>query len=662
MNDSFFPAIPPGLQNVNSIHGGLNKMKKSLVLFLSVFLSVSFALADEKKHEKNEKEKEIVLPMITESVTVEAKVPKELPFAATAELKLPRIEPIKAKDLAEILPSAPGAYVSTGAKNEWGVKLRGLGTNRITLLYDGIPVYEPYYNSFDLKAIAADQIESVKVVKGASSVLYGPNAMGGIIDVLSKRPADNQFTLRLDYGTRQTYGAYASGAWRGRNLLFTGSASREGSDGFNWVNGGTTEPRKNSDYERTSLGGKLYFYPGHGSEILAEVNYFQSEYGIPTATDFYKKQYWRFRDWQRFMANLGGSFPVLNGGYVKARLYYVKHYNILDAYKNDQFSTLQWESTFDNYALGAFVLGMVPLGGKHQLHASASYRDDDVSTQSAINAPWEHYEHKTLSFGVEDRFRLSEKVELMAGVSLDHLNKQDGENKVTLNPLLGVKFNPNAWTDLHLTLSQKSRFPSMKNLYSLPANGGNPDLRDEIGTNVELGATYDRGWFFSGAVFHNRIRDMIESRINADFIKQNINVARAIITGFELEVRKAFGPFSASASYTYLDTENEETGDRLDLIPASQLNASLRFHRAKLFSLTLWGLFASDSIYHANTGIVAVDPYAVLNAVLERAFGPVSVYLKAENLLNNEYWSEPGWPMRARTLTLGARIFMEKKN
>ena len=467
MNDSFFPAVPPGLQNVNSIHGGLNKMKKSLALLLSVFLSVSFALADEKKHEKNEKEKEIVLPMVTESVTVEAKVPKELPFAATAELKLPRIEPIKPKDLAEILPSAPGAYVSTGAKNEWGVKLRGLGTNRITLLYDGIPVYEPYYNSFDLKAIAADQIESVKVVKGASSVLYGPNAMGGIIDVLSKRPADNQFTLRLDYGTRQTYGVYASGAWRGRNLLFTGSASREGSDGFNWVNGGDdrTAPEQRLRAHRPGRQALFLPWPRQPRSWPRSTTSSQNT-ASPRRPSIYKKQYWRFRDWQRFMANLGGSFPVLNGGYVKARLYYVKHYNILDAYKNDQFSTLQWESTFDNYALGAFVLGMVPLGGKHQLHASASYRDDDVSTQSAVGAPWEHYEHKTLSFGVEDRFRLSEKVELMAGASLDHLNKQDGENKVTLNPLLGVKFNPNDWTDLHLTLSQKSRFPSMKNLYS----------------------------------------------------------------------------------------------------------------------------------------------------------------------------------------------------
>ncbi len=634
-------------------------MKKLILLCLGLVLLGFFLAAGDVDEKKKDGEKDVVLPMITESVTVEATVPRELPYAATTELKLPRIEPIKAKDLTEILPSAPGAYVSTGSKNEWGVKLRGLGSNRITLLYDGIPVYEPYYNSFDLKSIAADQIESVKVVKGASSVLYGPNAMGGIVDVLSKRPADDQFSLRLDYGTRKTYGAYASGALRGRNLLFTASASREGSDGFNWVDAGSTEPRQNSDYERLSLGGKLYYYPGGGSEIMAEVTYYQSEYGIPTATDYYKKQYWRFRDWQRFMANLGGSFPVLDGGYVKARMYYVKHYNVLDAYRNDQFSQLTWESTYDNFALGAFVLGMAPLGDRHELHASLSFRDDDVSQQGDAGDPWEHYEHKTLSFGVEDRFRVSDKVELMAGASLDHLNKQNGENKTTLNPILGVKYNPNRWTDLRAAFSQKSRFPSMRNLYSLPENGGNPDLRDEIGTNLELGFTYDRNWFFSGAVFQNRIRDMIESRINADFVKQYLNVARARITGFELEARKAFGPVSLAASYTWLDTENEETGDDLDLIPASQLNASLRFHRPELLSLTVWLLYASDSIYHSGTGIVDVAPYAVVNAVLERAFGPVSVYLKAENLLNNEYWSEPGWPMKARTLTFGARFFLE---
>jgi iron complex outermembrane receptor protein len=636
-------------------------MKKKIILVLCLFVFAFFTFAEDKNAEKKEKAKEAALPMITESVTVEAKVPKDLPYAATTELKSRNFELFKPKDLTEILANAPGTYVSSGAKSEWGVKLRGLGTNRITLLYDGIPVYEPYYNSFDVKAFTADQVDSIKVVKGASSILYGPNTMGGIVDVLSKRPATDQFMLRLDYGTRETYGVYANGALRGKNVLFTGSAFREASDGFNWVNAGETELRLNSNYERTNLGGKLYFYPGGNAEIMAEVNYYQSEYGIPTATEFYKKQYWRFKDWQRLITNLGGSFPILDGGYVKARLYYVKHYNVLDAYKNDQFSTLQWESTYDNYALGAFVLGMVPLGEKNQLQGSITYRDDDVSTQSDLNMPWEYYKHKTLSLGLEDHFRVSEKVEFMAGASLDHLKKQNGENKTTLNPILGVKFNPSEWTDLHLTLAQKSHFPSMKNLYSSPENGGNPDLRDEIGTNVEFGFTYDRDWFLSGAVFYNIIRDMIESRINAEFIKQNINVARAKIKGFELEARKAFGLFSIAASYTYLDTLNEESGDRLDLIPASQLTASLRFYRSDLFSLTFWGVYASDSIYHSGSGVVTVDPYAIVNATLERGFGRFNLYLKVENLLNNEYWSEPGWPMKARTITVGTRFFIEDK-
>ena len=113
--------------------------------------------------------------------------------------------------------------------------------------------------------------------------------------------------------------------------------------------------------------------------------------------------------------------------------------------------------------------------------------------------------------------------------------------------------------------------------------------------------------------------------------------------GGELEARKTFGLFPSPPA-TPSDTRNEESGDRLDLIPAQQLNASVRFYRASLFSLTLWGIAASDSIYHSASGIVTVAPYAVINAALERSLGKFNVYLKVENLLNNEYWTEPGWP------------------
>ena len=105
-------------------------MKKFFVLVMCLSLLGFFLAAEEKEPEKKDKEKEVALPMITESVTVEAKVPRDLPYAATSELKAEKIELLKPRDLSDVLSYTPGTYVSTGAKNEWGVKLRGLGTNR----------------------------------------------------------------------------------------------------------------------------------------------------------------------------------------------------------------------------------------------------------------------------------------------------------------------------------------------------------------------------------------------------------------------------------------------------------------------------------------------------------------------------------------------------
>ncbi len=633
---------------------------KPWLYFVPLCLSLALPVrAQDQGNPKNDPNQDEKIRIKTETITVEAKLPKDLPYSSTSEIRSLEFELFKPRSMTDVLSFTSGTYVSTGNKGEWGVKIRGLGTSRITLLYDGIPVYEPYYNSFDLKSIPAEQVESVKVVKGASSVLYGANTLGGIVDVVTRRPESNQFSLRTDYGTRNTYGLYADGGVRGDKVLFTGSVFREGSDGFNIVKNGNAELRPNTDYRRDNVAGKFFYYPGGGSELMAEVNYYQAEYGIPTATSFYRANYWRFKDWQRLVTNLGGSFPILNRGYLKTRFYYVRHYNVLDAYTSSAMTTRQWESTFDNYALGAYALAMMPLGDKNDLNASLSFRDDNVSTQSDLNMPWENYNHKTFSFGVEDHFRIVDKLALMAGASLDHLSKQNGENKTTLNPLTGVKFNPRPYVDLHLTLSQKSRFPSMKDLYSQPVNGGNPDLRDEKGRNVEFGATYEKAFMFSAAVFHNRIRDMIESRIDSQGNRQNVNVAEATIKGFELEASKALGPITLTGNYTYLNTMNQTTGDRLDLIPSSQFNAVVHYFDPRYFSATFWTICASNAIAHGSRENVIIDSYTVSNVALERELYKFDIYFKVENLLNREYLTEPGYPMRARTFTVGLRFALE---
>ena len=79
--------------------------------------------------------------------------------------------------------------VTFGDKDTYTLKLRGVGANRIALLVDGVPVYEPYFGTFDLKTVSAGGIDTIQVTKGPSSVLYGPNTLGGLVNVITKRPA-----------------------------------------------------------------------------------------------------------------------------------------------------------------------------------------------------------------------------------------------------------------------------------------------------------------------------------------------------------------------------------------------------------------------------------------------------------------------------------------
>lgn len=626
----------------------------SLLILLGL-VSPFVCLADDDPQEK----KDETLPVITESITVEGTMPKERPYSSTNLFDTPKLDFTHARDLTEVLAYVPGTTVSVGSKNEWGLKIRGLDPSRTTLLFDGIPVYEPYYNSYDLKTFTAEDIDSIQVVKGASSVLYGPNALGGIVDILSRRPNPPQFSLRAGYGDNDTWSVGGRGSLRlSRNVSILAGVNHESSDGYDTRQDGRDVERFNSDYDRTNLLGKVYFYPGKGIEILGEVNYFTTEYGVPPSTTAAKPNYWRFKDWYRLSFNLGGTAPLLGDGQLKARLYYVKYYNVLDAYKTAALdpNKLNWESTYDNHSLGAFLLGAKPLTEHHELQFSATMRFDKVKSQSALNKPWTDIQQNTLSIGLEDRISLGARWGVNAGFSVDYLDKEkaQGNDKTRLNPIVGVMFHPVEALDLRLTLSQKSRFPSMKNLYS--STYGNPDLREERGTNYEFGFSWKRGVRIDGAAFYNRITDMIDKFNLPDgtFIYKNTKEAR--IAGFEVEAQKQWGFLSLSASYTYLNARSHSDDRPLDLVPKSQVSLYASLAPRRLARLTLWGTAVTKSWYYSGNKETEVPGYVLANASLEREIGPVVVFVKADNLFNKEYVTEPGFPMRGRTLSAGFRL------
>jgi iron complex outermembrane receptor protein len=625
--------------------------QKMFVIFFTIILflfSISLFAKGNKKKKK-----------ITEEIIVTVKAPQETPLAPSSLIGEAKVKTVVPKNLTELLNYSSGVYVSTGGKGESSVKIRGLSNKRTLLLFDGIPLYEPYFNSYSINLIPAEQIKEIKIIKGPSSVLYGPNTLGGVINVITKRIEKNYFSMNLQTAPEKTYYLAGSGGLIFNRFSFIGNMIYDKSDGFSYYENGEKKLRENSDYERKNFIGKLFYYPNENSEILTEVFWTKSNYGLPIATEIYKKRFWRFGDWERFQFNIGGSFNIFNTSSLKIRNYYIKHYNVLDAYKSSDYKNKKWSSTFNNYSLGSFLLSTFNLNDKNKLRFSLNLRKDNVKTQSDIGKPYKSVEQSLYSLGVEEHFKLSRKIKIIGGIGFDYLNKKTGENKSALNPIFGIKYNPVNYLEFNISYSNKTRFPAMKSLYS--TKGGNPNLHTEIGKNLEFNFSYTKRFRFSGAFFYNKIDDMITSIRLASGYHQYQNIGKAEIKGLELEFGKNFSLFNISLNFTYLNTKNTDTGNKLDLIPDRQFNFMIDSRKYYGFTLSFWGVFASMSQTTFKDNILNIPSYSLLNFSLKKEVNGIIIYLKGENLLNKEYYTEPGYPMKGRTISFGIKIKIGEK-
>ncbi len=110
-----------------------------------------------------------------------------------------------AETAADALKMLPGVDVQTGGKGQSYVSIRGFEQSDLKVLIDGVPVYEQYYRSLDLSQIPVDSIAKVTVTKGASSVLYGANTMGGVINIITKRGTEKPTTdINASFGDYET--------------------------------------------------------------------------------------------------------------------------------------------------------------------------------------------------------------------------------------------------------------------------------------------------------------------------------------------------------------------------------------------------------------------------------------------------------------------------
>jgi outer membrane cobalamin receptor len=635
---------------------------KFILVFMFLFsLSASFCLvqAQEEKSQE-EKKKEEKTPVITEEILVVGEAPKDRPVSSITVLDETQIEQIKPLDLSEAIRYAPGVTVTFGDKSVYTLKLRGVDSRRIALLVDGIPVYEPYYSTFDLKTVSVDGIDSLKLTKGPSSVLYGPNTLGGIVNVVTQRPTGKPtLSLHASYGELNTRNLGLRSGFQLNQWAFSGSLQYQDSDGYYIPNkeAGERLERINTDYKRANLNGKIYFNPSNNTEIILNAGIHLSDYGMPPDIVASRPRYWRFKKWNRYSFNAGGYTALSEKSIIRYRAFYVQHDNVLDMFADSKLTQMRFESTFDNSTYGLFGLADISTSRSNKLKFSLSFQRDIARAQDDAGAPWNEYDQGTFSLGLEDHFTFADNWVLVAGLSLDYLNKYTGENTSRFNPLVGIKYTPLPQLDLHFSFSQKSRFPSMRSMYS--DSSGNPDLLSETGTIWELGFTYNEHFLLSGAAFLTRFKDLIDSvRLpEYDFERIYFNIGRARIDGFELQLQKAFQKGALTLNYTFLDHWNESDDQPLTVISKHNLNFDFQVFPVPDFRITLLGLLASSSSWlNIDTNeLQEIPSYFNLDVVAAYQWNRVELFLKVTNLFDKFIYTELGFPWRGRYFELGFR-------
>ena len=635
---------------------------KFIFFFLfSFILSASFYFvhAQEEKPQE-EKKKEEKTSVITEEILVVGEAPKDRPVSSVTVLDETQIEQIKPLDLSEAIRYAPGVSVTFGDKSVYTLKLRGVDSRRIALLVDGIPVYEPYYSTFDLKTVSADGIDSLKLTRGPSSVLYGPNTLGGIVNVITQRPTGKPtLSLHASYGELNTRNLGLRSGLQLDRWAFSGSLQYQDSDGYYIPDEEGVErlERTNTDYQRANLNGKLYFNPSSNTEILVNAGIHLSDYGMPPDTVASRPRFWRFKKWNRYSFNAGGYTALDERSLIRYRAFYVQHDNVLNMFTDRDLTRKRFESTHDNSIYGLFGLADIATFRANQLKFSLSFQRDVARTQDDVGEPWNEYDQGTFSVGIEDHLILADHWVLVGGLSFDYLDKFTGENTSRFNPLVGIKYSPIRQLDLHFSFSQKSRFPSMRSMYS--DSSGNPDLLSERGTIWELGFTYNEHFLLSGAVFLTRFKDLIDSvRLpEYDFERIYFNIGKARIDGFELQFQKAFRKLALTMNYTFLDHWNESDDQPLTVLSKHNLNFDFQVFPLPNFRIALLGLLASSSSWLDidTLELLEIPSYFNLDVVAAYRWNRIELFLKVTNLFDNFIYTELGFPWRGRYFELGLR-------
>jgi len=543
----------------------------------------------------------------------------------------------------------PGLFVSNRTNVGYGVgsgsggtiSMRGVGSSpntQVLVLIDGRPDVMGLFGHPLGDAYLSNNIEKVEVIRGAASVLYGSNAMGGVINIITKDIVDNDFKVKvpMKYSGYNTQNISMTQSYGIGDFGYSISGGYKSSEGF--------RTKGKDDYESLNL--NLVANYRISNNIKAKANIYASDYEIwdpgQITNPFTDHVFDILRtggdvSMQHFHGNFAGNLKIHHN---------FGHHEILDG--------SDYES--DDYMTGVILTETYNYSDESNITVGFDARQS--GGKAIVNGAWldwKEHDVTEISGLMNLHHMFFDRVILEAGARYTNHSVIGDEIVPALGTVVKLPRNYN----LKLQYSKGYRNPTVNELYLfMPST---EELKAEISETYEISLQkYIYEYFHAGITIYNtQLDNLIEKTMPMPMQPVYNNVGSVDMQGVEFESELLLPPFwGINLAYSYNDISRKITNS-----PEHKLNLGVRFtYTDKLFARLdaqyVGGLYSVENPYAFTPPVVVkTDDYFLLNFHTNYHLNKyLSLYGRVDNILDKEYEIMVGFPMPGRMFTVGMTV------
>jgi vitamin B12 transporter len=632
-------------------------------------------------------------PALPETIVTATRIPTpqdRVPAAVTIITRAD-IEERGYQTLAEALRAVPGfRIVQEGGPGQRSAGfIRGMNSNHVLVLLDGAPindVSEPN-GAFNFGNDLLGDIERIEVVRGPASSLYGSGALGGVVNLITRRaPPGTPF---------QAFGEIAGGTQRtGRGTLgAAGSTER-----FDWMVAGqglttrgfnTVPPRiagntgERDGLDAAAATARIGYRPDAGSRVEALLRWRENRFDLDDAPDGRADDpNYRGSD-RRFFGQLRGETTLLDGFWTTGLRLAAgedrrRYLNLVDAgntnrqddHNRGQRQTLDWGNRLAFGDVGPFSEAGMAFGLTHERSSIDSRSFFGTPFGDSIGAARATEYATAVHAGLQGR--LFDRLDLSAGLRHDEAGDFDGFTSWRAGGVLAL---PEVASRVRLSGGTGFKAPTLDQRFGRTQTPfgpfrGNPNLRPERSFSWEVGTETDIAAFgqadfatFGATWFENGVRDLIAFAATFDTLE---NVSRAKTRGAELSLTlRPASWIDAMVAWTITEARDLDRDRPLARRPRNIVSVAARVAATDRLVVAPELLFTGPSPEYAaysdaNTfvgGRTYNAPATVLNLTASyRVTDGVTGFLEGRNLTNSRFEPANGYVIPGRWLVVGTRF------